>query len=183
MSSGELTREQDAALAAIDEQHRDAVRGVAERLWREEPKSAEHEIGSIRPRHRAEVVAVIRAFRPVAKDKREVQFNKLHAAYMAAKAKLDEHETKLRGSCGDERGTLWPTPTEQRKRNQLREKTTKAQDAFFEYLQSVSPRDWSRGVPAYWLYESLTFADAARPVNEQLSVVPPMAHGATSPKR
>ena len=182
MSSEELTHEQDAALAAIDEQHRDAVRGVAERLWREEPKSAEHEINSIRPRHRVEVVAVIRAFRPVAKDKREVQFDKLRTAYMAAKTKLDAFASQLASKYGDRYPRTWLKSSESTKLDRLRESADKHGDAFTDYVASFSPRDWSYGVPDDWVRESLAFADAARHVNEQLSVVPPMAYGATRPR-
>jgi hypothetical protein len=116
-------------------------------------------------------------------DRREIKFNKLRAKYTTAKAALDAYETQLRGTCGDARGTLWSTPAEKRQRDQLRKRMVNAQDAFFEHLQSISPRNWRHGVPAYWIYESLTFADAIRPVNEPLSVVPPMAYGATEPRR
>ncbi len=115
-------------------------------------------------------------------DLREIKFNKLRAKYTTAKSALDTYEAQLRGTRGDARGTLWPTPAEKRKQDKLRERMVKAQDAFFEHMQSISPRDWRYGVPAYWLYESLTFADAVRPTNEPLSVVPPMAYGATEPR-
>jgi hypothetical protein len=115
-------------------------------------------------------------------DRREIKFDKLRAKYTNAKTALDAYEAQLRGTCGDARGVLWPTPAEKRRQGQLRERMVKAQDAFFEHLQSISPRDWRHGVPVYWLYESLTFADAIRPADEPLSAVPPMAYGATSPR-
>ncbi len=109
----------------------------------------------------------------------EIKFDKLRAAYMTAKAKLDAFASQLASKYGDGYSSAWLKNSESTKLDRLRESADKHGDAFTDYVSSFSPRDWSYGVPGYWVRETLTFADAARPVNEQLSVVPPMAYGAS----
>lgn len=63
-----LTPEQTKALDTYtDETERAFAQKAAERLWREEPKSACHELGLPRSRFRREFVAVLRAFKPETK--------------------------------------------------------------------------------------------------------------------
>lgn len=112
----------------------------------------------------------------------EIKFDKLRTAYMAAKAELDAFASQLASKYGDGYSSAWLKSSESTKLDRLRETADKYGDAFTDYVASFSPRYWSYGVPAYWVRETLTFADAARPVNEQLSVVPPMAYGATRPR-
>jgi len=112
----------------------------------------------------------------------EIKFVKLRAAYMAAKAKLDALSSQLTSKYGDGYSSAWLKSSESTKLDRLREAADKHGDAFTDYVASISPRDWSYGVPCYWVRESLTFADVTRPANEQLSVVPPMAYGASRPR-
>jgi hypothetical protein len=112
----------------------------------------------------------------------EIKFDKLRSDYLATMAKLTEHRAALASKYGPNYLNAWLGPTEITKLSKLEDAAFLRSVAFTEHLESFSPRDWSYGVPAYWVRESLTFADAARPANEQLSVVPPMAYGATRPR-
>ena len=60
-----LTPEQTKVLDTYaDETERAFAQRAAERLWREEPLSTQHDLDLPRPRHRIEFVHVLRAFRP-----------------------------------------------------------------------------------------------------------------------
>lgn len=112
----------------------------------------------------------------------EIRFDKLRAVYMVAKAKLDAFASQLASKYGDGYSSAWLKSSESTKLDRLRESADKHGDASTDYVSSFSPRDWSHGVPVYWVRETLTFANAARPVNEQLSVVSPMSYGASRPR-
>jgi hypothetical protein len=113
----------------------------------------------------------------------EIKFNKLRADYLATMAKLTEFRATLASKYGPNYLNSWMRPAEIAKLNKLGDAADKCSNAFTEHLESFSPRDWSYDVPAYWVRETLTFADAMRPLDEPLSVVPPMAYGATEPRR
>lgn len=112
----------------------------------------------------------------------EIKFDKLRADYLATMAKLTEFRATLASKYGPNYLNSWLRPGEITKLNKLGDAAEKRSNAFTEHLESFSPRDWSYGVPSCWVREMLTFADAARPVNEQLSAVPPMAYGTTRPR-
>lgn len=118
----------------------------------------------------------------MAKPTPRERFETLRQQYLDADRKRDEHDSALRSKYGRGWRPWWLTAAEERAANRLRNAHDKASREFFGHLQSISPRDWSYGVPAYWLYEKLTFEDAVRPASEALSVVPPLAYGATVPR-
>lgn len=62
-----------------------------------------------------------------------------------------------------------------RKLDQLDRAEKRARERFWRYLEAISPRQWDRGIPASWLTDGLTFADAV--TREALSVIPPAAYG------
>jgi len=107
------------------------------------------------------------------------RFDALRAKYLAAREALHAVEIEVSVRYGGT--TTWASRGEKSKLEQLRGRVSRAGDAFFEHLQAISPRDWSSGVPFVWCCESLTYADAVRPVKEPLSVVPPLPYGATVP--
>jgi hypothetical protein len=118
----------------------------------------------------------------MATDKRETKFNQLRIMYLAQSKALDECKSCARSKCGEGWQESWLSKSEQRQLESTRNRLSKAESVFFDYLTSISPRDWSYGVPCHWLYEKLSFADAVRPIGERLSVVPPMSFGSTVPR-
>jgi len=110
------------------------------------------------------------------------KFDKLRARYVAVRVKWDEFDSALSRKYGSGFQGSWLKAGERKAKERLGAAMDKAGDAVFEYVQAISPRDWSTGVPAYWVRESLTFEDAVRPVDEPLSVTPPLSYGSTSPK-
>lgn len=109
------------------------------------------------------------------------KFDSLRAKYLAAKSKLDEYRSELRLKYGSEYRDFWLKDGERKRSDRLQASADKVSAAFFEHLQSFSPRDWSYGVPLAWVLEDLAFEDAARPAGETLSVVPPLSYGSTRP--
>lgn len=116
------------------------------------------------------------------KDRTRERFDALRAKYLAAKAKLDEVSAALATKYGSDYHDAWLKAGERTARQKARDAAEKAGDAFTEHVATFSPRDWSYGVPQSWVRESLTYEDAARPVGEPLSVVPPLSWGATKPR-
>ena len=111
------------------------------------------------------------------------KFDRLRAKYVAAYGKWMDQEVSLRARYGDGYQKGWVKAAEAKKLERLSESMTKASRAVvMDYLETISPRDWSYGVPCHWLYEKLTWEDAIRPVGEKLSVVPPLSYGATHPR-
>lgn len=49
------------------------------------------------------------------------------------------------------------------------------EDRFFAFVQTISPRDWTSGVPLGWIMRELTYDDAI--TRGPLSVVPPASWG------
>ena len=109
------------------------------------------------------------------------RFDELRARYLAQQAKRSAHDDAMRGKYGGDYRTTWLTTGEAKKETKLREASDAAQNAFIDYLTEISPRYWKSGVPVHWLCEELTYEDAIRPVDQPLSVVPPLAYGATDP--
>lgn len=112
----------------------------------------------------------------------EIKFDKLRADYLATMAKLTEFRATLASKYGPNYLNAWMRPAEITKLNKLVNVAEKRSNAFTDYVASFSPRDWSYGIPVWWVREKLLFADAVRPVNEPLSVVPPLSHGSTVPR-
>lgn len=116
-------------------------------------------------------------------DKKRERFDVLRAAYVKQRERFDKVERDLRGKYHVSwDATLYShdtTVTEQRKRDAARAAMDKASDKFMAHLDAISPRNWHEGAPAHWVYEDLTYEDAVRPLNEKLSVVPPLAYGYT----
>lgn len=107
------------------------------------------------------------------------RFDALRAGYVAARERLDLREMAITSKYGPGWHKYYLSRAEARGLDQARAAIDKAGDAFYTNLKTISPRDWSYGVPTCWLYEKLTYNDAARPVSRPLSVVPPLAYGAT----
>lgn len=62
----------------------------------------------------------------------------------------------------------------QRRLDRLQERARAASDAYHALLVLISPRDWTRGIPAQWVRERLTWDDAI--TSGALSVIPPAAY-------
>lgn len=104
--------------------------------------------------------------------KRREVFDALRAKYRSAKATLDDADIALHVKYGRNFQDSWLSRAEAKALASAKAAVDKAGKKFFDHLQSFSPRDWSYGVPIHWLYEDLTYEDAARPTTERLSVVP-----------
>jgi hypothetical protein len=118
----------------------------------------------------------------VSAAKTRERFEALRARYLDAKAKW----AALHDALGDKYGSgyqdSWLRAGERSALARLRKATERWGDAFTEHVATFSPRDWSYGVPQAWVREDLTYEDAARPVGEPLSVVPPVAWGYEVPR-
>lgn len=110
------------------------------------------------------------------------KFDKLRAAYIAKQAKWSELETSFRCRYGDGYQKHWLKAGDATKLERASKAMDKAATALFAHIQSISPRDWSYGVPCHWIYEKLTWEDAIRPKGEPLGVVPPLSYGASHPR-
>lgn len=73
-------------------------------------------------------------------------------------------------------GKTWMAPQGKRaKYDAVNKRLDAAMEAIFAWLDANSPRNWRTGVPAFWVCEHLTEADAL--TADRLSVVPPVAYG------
>ena len=117
-----------------------------------------------------------------AKADSRAKFDQLRSKYLAAYAKLHDHDVALRVRYGGNYEKPWLKASDRNALEREHAAVSRAGDAFFKHLQSISPRDWSYGVPIHWLYEKLSYEDAVRPEGQRLSVVPPLAYGATHPR-
>jgi hypothetical protein len=103
----------------------------------------------------------------------EKQFLKLRDRWTKADEKAAEFRFELKYKYGD-----WfiYAPRKLRERMEaLNASEDKASEAIFAFLDTHSPRSWRRGVPAHWVCESLTYADAM--TTGRLAVTPPCAYG------
>jgi hypothetical protein len=104
-------------------------------------------------------------------------WEKLRSQYLALQEEERDYEISLRVRYGD--NIKWTSKTEQKKLESLRAKSDKVGKKMFTLIEKVSPRDWSSGVPSHWILKSLDWENVIRPLNEPLSVVPPLSYGAT----
>lgn len=111
------------------------------------------------------------------------QFDALRTRYLRASDALAAREIALAAKYGLSCQPAWYSAAERKRLSILRERADKAGDAFTDHLATISPRDWSYGVPVLWIYGKLTYEDAVRPLNEPLSVSPPLPYGATRAMR
>lgn len=100
------------------------------------------------------------------------RFMKLQTNAQEADAKVME----LRNELNRRYQHHWYAPAGQRKQlERLEAAASRHSDKFHAYLTSLSPRSWDSGVPASWVRDCLTYADAV--TTGALSVVPPPAWG------
>jgi len=110
------------------------------------------------------------------------KFDKARARYLAADEALDAFKNDLTRHYGKYQNS-WLTRTQQKKLEALDERRDKASDAMFALIAESSPRDWRSGVPLHWIVTELSYEDTFRPLNEPLSVTPPLAYGHTQHMR
>lgn len=108
------------------------------------------------------------------------RWKKLRADYLVADREYDALDIELSVRYGRRE---WAPKAQLNKLEQIRKRKGRIGDKMLALLDQVSPRDWHQGVPAHWIYSSLKWEDAIRPLNEPLSVTPPLAYGHTSPMR
>jgi len=102
------------------------------------------------------------------------RFDKARAAVLVARKAHDDRRRALEFKYGGT--TTWASTGERRSLERLRAGMDRADARIFKLLEKA-PRDWTRGVPSYWVAECLTYDDAFRPTSEPLSVEPPRAYG------
>lgn len=108
----------------------------------------------------------------------------LHDRLRIARETLNMLEKSLAARYGWASGWLaWLGSTDRKTLDIKWAAVRKIEEKIFAILAEVSPRDWSHGVPAHWVASELTWEDAIRPLGEPLSVVPPLAYGATEALR
>jgi hypothetical protein len=122
----------------------------------------------------------IRETNPTSSDSN--RWHKLRADYLTASKTATDLEIALRVRYGNN-GVHWASKSEKKRLETVKARKDRIGSKMFEILERVSPRHWGSGVPAYWLYEKLSWEDAVRPLHEPLSVTPPLAYGATEPMR
>jgi len=110
----------------------------------------------------------------------KAKFEKLRAQYL----KQENDFTTLEREVAIRRGRVeYASESERKKLDSLRDRKWKTGSKFYPILEEVSPRRWESGVPAWWIHRELSWEDAIRPLNERLSVTPPLAYGATEAMR
>lgn len=119
--------------------------------------------------------------KPMSAAKQRERFDRLRARWLAAREKYQAIDRAASLRYGSSYQKSWLSAGDRTKQDRARDAMDKAGSAFFDHVQSISPRDWSHGVPAHWIYEHLSYEDAVRPKSERLSVVPPLSYGATHP--
>lgn len=110
------------------------------------------------------------------------RWNALHLRLIVARGVFAACERRLRGQYGEFQ-PAWLTKVQRAELDQKRAAVHKVEEKIFALLDEVSPRNWRSGVPAHWVASELTWEDAIRPLGEPLSVVPPLAYGATEALR
>ncbi len=111
----------------------------------------------------------------LAADKK--RWDDLHAALAKAEAATREYELSLVRTYGANFNRSWLTRPQQKKLEAFQERADKIGEKIFELVTKISPRDWSYGVPTWWVRRELTWEDAIRPKGEPLSVVVPGSYG------
>lgn len=113
----------------------------------------------------------------------DTKFHALRKRYLDAEAKRDAFDMTLQRKYTSQWEKTWLSAKERHELERLNRAVDKAGDRFFDHLQAISPRNWRSGAPVHWLYTSLSYEDAVRPLDDRLSVTPPLSYGATSPMR
>ena len=108
------------------------------------------------------------------------RFDSLRARYLTARKKYNDLDIAFSSRYGRTYNKTWLSAADRKKLENARASADKAGDAFYEYVKTISPRDWSYGVPIHWISEDLTFEDAIRPLGEKLSVSPPPSFGSSA---
>jgi hypothetical protein len=104
------------------------------------------------------------------------KFETTRAAVLAARAKLGAHDSELAVKYGAQYASSWLSSAERSRRGTLERAYDRASARMFKLLEA-SPRDWTRGIPAHWVAEQLTYDDAVRTLGEPLIHEPPRAYG------
>ena len=99
-------------------------------------------------------------------------WRRLQAEYRAALNTQDSFNARLESRYGS---VVYANTTESKHRETLREKTHKAANRCFAWLEQYSPRVWRSGVPYHWICTELTFDDAT--TTGPLATIPPFAYG------
>lgn len=112
----------------------------------------------------------------------KVKFDALRARYAELTRKRDEHDAAMSAKYGSGYSESWLKRGEAILREKLSNSREAVGDKLFDHVQVISPRDWSCDVPLCWVLQDLTYEDAVRPLNEPLSVAPPLAFGSLTRK-
>lgn len=103
---------------------------------------------------------------------KQERFESLQARWRKAQEAVSELSYNLRSRYGN----TWSAPAALRNKYERAQKREHAaSDAIFTWLDNNSPRQWRIGVPAHWVCDSLTYADAI--TADALSVIPPPCYG------
>lgn len=106
-------------------------------------------------------------------NKLRAEFGELQSRAQAKAAAHREFSIAMRLKYGQYRFGI--RKSEANRLERLDAADTKAQDAFFAWLDEHSPRCWRSHAPACWIVEELTFDDAVS--DGQLATIPPCAWG------
>ena len=107
------------------------------------------------------------------------KFEQLRTKYLVAREKWTNLRISFELRYGGRFQTSWLKAGERNKLDALANARDRVGDTLFAYIQAVSPRDWSHGVPSHWILEELSYEDVVRPRGEKLSVVPPLSFMST----
>ena len=108
------------------------------------------------------------------------KWEKLQAEFRKRSGEIEECDRELALKYG--RGHLmWASRGERAQIEKEKRQRDRVQEKIYAMAETLSPRNWLSGVLAFWVASSLTFDDLIRPLGEPLSVVPPLAYGASSP--
>lgn len=108
----------------------------------------------------------------------EAKFDAKRAKYLKAVEKRTAIQVELATKYGDGFKNSWLNAGELRRLEGAKTRASDLADEFFVFVASISPRDWSNGIPFTWIVEKLTYADAV--TRGALSVVPPASYGGSA---
>lgn len=113
------------------------------------------------------------------------RWNRLQAQYRAVRDQRDtaDIEMRVKYHTDSNRWKMYALKREVQRVEKLERACERIAEKLCAMWTRLGKRNWSSGVPAHWIYTSLTFEDMVRPLSEPLSVVPPLAFGATQPMR
>lgn len=104
-------------------------------------------------------------------------WDKLHEDLKKKSETLLAYEIELGAKYGHNFQTQWLSTAQKKKLEKLRDAKEKTGEKIYELVARISPRQWDRGVPSWWVRSELTWEDAIRPKNEPLSVIVPGSYG------